>query len=120
MYAVLVALALLGQTEDQIVRKQILPTLFPNLEHSTGVEVRLADRTRVDILTEDYAIEVDFATKWAEAIGQALHYARMTGRKPGVIIIIRDAAKDIQHASRCAYLAGQHGMYFSLFFALPD
>jgi len=30
---------------------------------------------RIDCLTDQYAIEVDFASKWAEAIGQALYYS---------------------------------------------
>ncbi len=51
-------------------------------------EVVLADRSRVDCLTDKYAIEVDFAKKWAEAIGQALFYGAETGKEPGILIII--------------------------------
>lgn len=50
-------------------------------------EFTLEDRARVDCLTEEYAIEFDFAPKWAEAIGQALYYALATGRRPGVVLI---------------------------------
>ena len=53
-----------------------------------ATEFRLDDNTRVDILTEYYAIEVDFATKWAEAIGQALFYAAKTNSKPGILLIM--------------------------------
>ena len=35
----------------------------------------MPDGTRCDILTDTHAIEVDFADKWAEAIGQSLNYA---------------------------------------------
>ena len=52
------------------------------------MEYVLKDRTRVDCLTEEYAIEVDFAKKWAESIGQALFYADMTNRKPAISLII--------------------------------
>ena len=51
-------------------------------------EYVLPDMTRVDCLTDDYAIEFDFAEKWAESIGQALYYSIMTGRKPGIVLII--------------------------------
>jgi len=51
-------------------------------------EVVLSDRSRVDCLTNTYAIEVDFAGKWAEAIGQALFYSAETGKKPGILIIM--------------------------------
>ncbi len=52
------------------------------------MEVVLQDRTRVDCLTEKYAIEVDFAKKWAESIGQSLYYGYMTRRKPAIALII--------------------------------
>jgi hypothetical protein len=51
-------------------------------------EVRLADGTRADVLTADYAVEIDWAPKWAESIGQALYYANRTGRKPAVILML--------------------------------
>lgn len=53
-------------------------------------EVTLFDRTRVDCLTDAYAVEVDFARKWAESMGQALYYGAVTGKQPGVLIIIED------------------------------
>lgn len=56
--------------------------------YSGEAEVVLPDRTRIDCLTSRYAIEFDFAVKWAEAIGQALHYGKCTGRIPGIVLII--------------------------------
>ncbi len=57
--------------------------------HAGGkMEVRQSDRTRVDCLTGTHAIEVDFARKWTEAIGQALHYALQTNKQPGVVLIL--------------------------------
>lgn len=55
---------------------------------SGEVEVRLPDRTRIDCLTETHAIEFDFANKWAEAIGQSLGYAMLTGKKAGIVLIL--------------------------------
>lgn len=52
-------------------------------------EVTLFDRTRVDCLTDDEAIEVDYAYKWAESIGQALYYAEITGKRPAVMLIVK-------------------------------
>ena len=52
------------------------------------VEVTLSDRTRADCLTETHAIEIEFASKWKNAIGQSLHYALMTGKKAGIALII--------------------------------
>ena len=58
------------------------------------IEHVLSDHTRVDCLTAEYAIEYDFARKWAEAIGQSLHYARMTGKKPGIALIMTKDTDD--------------------------
>lgn len=63
------------------------------------VEHRLKDRTRVDCLTPTHAIEYDFARKWAEAIGQSLHYARMTGKAAGIVIIYK-GSKDDRYMTR--------------------
>lgn len=56
--------------------------------HDGQPEVTLEDRTRVDCITDDYAVEADFAYKWAESIGQSLYYAEMTGKKPAVLLIV--------------------------------
>ncbi len=53
------------------------------------LEHRLPNGNRVDCLNGLHAIEVDFTHKWAEAIGQALHYSGETGRLPGVILICK-------------------------------
>ena len=46
--------------------------------------------TRVDCLLPDYAVEVDFDQKWAEGLGQALHYGVEMNRKPAVLLIMKD------------------------------
>jgi hypothetical protein len=51
-------------------------------------EYVLDDGARVDCLTDEYAIEFDFASKWAEAVGQSLYYALKTGKKPGIVLIL--------------------------------
>jgi len=51
-----------------------------------GRERRLWDGIRVDILTQDFAVEVDWAPKYAEAIGQSLLYALYTKKRPGIVL----------------------------------
>lgn len=43
---------------------------------------------RVDILTGQYAIEVERAEKWKNAIGQALWYGLQTNRKAGIVLLV--------------------------------
>jgi hypothetical protein len=61
------------------------------------VEYVLPDKTRVDCLLDDYAVEFDFAEKWEEAIGQANLYANETGRDPGVVLIMEDPERDYKY-----------------------
>ncbi|MCP4984776.1 MAG: hypothetical protein GY928_01555 [Colwellia sp.] len=63
--------------------------------HCEGeVEFVLADRTRVDCLTNTHAIEYDWGKKWAESLGQALFYSAMTGKKAGIVLIVNPKTKD--------------------------
>lgn len=62
--------------------------------------VRSPQNTYVDCLTREYAVEVDFDTKWAECIGQALHYAVQFNRRPACLVILRN----IDGKTRRSYL----------------
>ena len=57
------------------------------------IEYRTKYGTYVDCLTEEYAIEVEFDYNWKESIGQSLHYAEATNKKPAVLIIKRAKSK---------------------------
>ncbi len=72
-------------------------------------EYQLSDLTRVDCLTASYAVEFDFAKKWAEAIGQSLHYAMMTGKKPAIILII-ESPKDFTYYNRLKPICEKYGI----------
>lgn len=50
-------------------------------------EYQLEDRTRVDILTRNRAIEIDWQNKWAEGVGQSIYYSVKTSRPPLVILL---------------------------------
>ena len=64
-------------------------------------EVVLYDRSRVDCLTDEYAIEFDFAksTKVMEGLSQSLHYSLMTGKAAKLVVIIEKTSQ-IKHYYR--------------------
>ena len=72
-------------------------------------EYQLSDKTRVDCLTKNYAVEFDFAPKWAEAIGQSLHYSKMTDKKPAIILII-EKPQDFTYYNKIKSLCLSHGI----------
>ena len=78
-------------------------------ENKGSSEVRLSDNTRIDCLTEEYAIEFDFASKWAEAIGQSLHYSYMTNKKAGIVLIVEND-DDIKYVDRIKPLCEKHNI----------
>ena len=45
---------------------------------------------RIDLLSDEYAIEVDRIENFHEAIGQTLHYAKEAGKKPAIAFFIVD------------------------------
>ncbi len=56
---------------------------------------------RVDVLTDTQAIEIDWPHKWHEGLGQALHYADVTGKQAVLAIISYGRGPDnLQQKSR--------------------
>ena len=64
---------------------------------------------RVDILTNEYAIEVDHVYKFHEGIGQALHYAYETDKKAGLALFMdgkKDTKEKFNYAKKLANSLG--------------
>lgn len=72
------------------------------------IEYRLDDLSRVDCLTDEYAIEVEFAKKWKEAIGQALFYGIKTNRTPAIALIVD--GNDTKHINRLNVVSERYGI----------
>jgi len=80
-----------GCNEKEHVQKKWHEADYQNkwcAQQNGQAEQRLSDKTRCDCITSTHAVEVDFAKKWAEAIGQSIHYARLTHKKAGILLII--------------------------------
>jgi len=79
----------------------------------------LSGGSRVDCLTDEHAIEFDFASKWQEAIGQSLYYARKTGRAPGIVLIM-EAPDDQRYLGRLFYTIRERGEYIKVWVVRPE
>ena len=75
-------------------------------------EARTPDGSRVDILTEDTAWEVDWCAsgKWSQGIGQALYYGLATNRKPGLILLQKDPTKERRYYLRALVVCARYGI----------
>jgi len=78
-------------------------------ENNGITEYILPDKTRVDCLTKDYAVEFDFAHKWAESVGQSLYYAKMTDKKPAIVLIMESDSDD-KYYNRANLLAKSYNI----------
>ena len=89
-------------------------------QHCQGViEHVLPDNTRVDCLTDSHAWEFDRGHKWAEGVGQALHYAANTGRRAGVVLIIKGNS-DWRGYIRARRLVDHYGLPIDLEIVEPE
>jgi hypothetical protein len=73
-------------------------------QESGQAEYKLPDRSRIDCLTDTHAFEADWADglKVYESIGQSLYYAAETGKKPGILLLVRkrNSEKHIRKVKR--------------------
>lgn len=82
------------------------------LDPEVVCEIKTPDGMRCDLLTQEYAYEVEWASsaKWKEAPGQAVYYGLAFNRKPG-IILLHDGSEEARLAYlRCAAVAAKLGI----------
>jgi len=72
-------------------------------------EIVLPDLARVDVVTDTFAIEIDFAEKWAESIGQSLYYAHELNKKAGVLLLVNGNTED-RYVKRLLKVAGEENI----------
>ena len=73
-------------------------------------EYRTPDGSRVDILTDTEAWEVEHPHKWKEAVGQAHFYALATNRKPGIILLLKGERNEKVYYLRCLAVCVKTGV----------
>lgn len=83
---------------------------FPETQLRLGRERQIWDRSRVDILTDLLAIEVDWAKKWPEAIGQAEWYSLNFGRPPGICLLVSDYVDEAKYVYRAQACCARRNM----------
>ena len=104
----LLALPLFGKQSERYYQEKFAR------EMGGKVEVVMKDGTRCDILTSTHAIEVDFAKKWAEAIGQCLNYAIHTGKRLGVALIVLSPS-DNKYIDRVRKISAEYSLGLTIY-----
>jgi hypothetical protein len=83
---------------------------------ATDRSYQLPDGSEVDLLSKDYSYEIDYAAKWKEAIGQALFYSIMTGKSPGIILLMGkgDYRTERMYYLRCKLVCSKYEIRLQL------
>jgi hypothetical protein len=68
-------------------------------ENQGAIDVKISDGTTADCITSTHVVEFQLAPNWAEAIGRSLHYCRETGKKAGIVLIIKNE-RDLENWKR--------------------
>lgn len=66
----------------------------------------------VDCLSDEHAIEVDWADGWAGSVGQSLYYAAETGRKPGIILLCESSEAEVEGLCRSYIYRLEYALQF--------
>lgn len=91
------------------------------IQQQMGGQVEVAVPSgRIDLLTEEYAIEIEFANKWKQSIGQALWYGLQTTKTPGIILIKRDGSADNKYVVQLGSTLSYAGLNNIRVWVWPD
>lgn len=113
MEAILLTLVL--AQVDNVIDQPIVAT---EVGHTTRLastlgyqdEVLMPDRSRCDLLSDTHAIEVEWASKWKEAPGQATLYAIWTGKQPAIYLLVKNWQHDRVSILRCRLVCERLGI----------
>lgn len=83
------------------------------------LEYELNDKSRVDCLLPDMAVEFDFAKKRDECLGQALRYSAYTEKTPACVLILENG-KDYKYYYQLKYTIDKNNMNVRLFTITPS
>lgn len=83
-------------------------------------EVRMPDGSRADLISDEWAAEVEWAGKWKEAPAQAVLYSVWTDRRPLVIILTTDERADKVHLLRCRLVCERLGIQMEVYKAAKE
>jgi len=84
--------------------------LAQEYDAEVGMKTQLWDGSYPDLLTKEYAFEIDWAHKWKEAPTQAGYYAIVTHRKPAVILLKGKDPKDQIYCLKCQAFCAKYGI----------
>lgn len=103
----IIAIVILTVSIQAVAKRQNLESYYVDKYCHGIIEYVLPDKARVDCLLDETAQEFDFGDKWAECIGQAMHYGAMTARRPECVLIL-EHQNDVKYLNRAKFVAAAY------------
>ncbi len=66
------------------------------------------DSGNLACIKDQYIIYLEYAGKWKEAVGQALYYSVITGKKPGIAAIVTNSTEDTKNLKNIRLVADKY------------
>jgi hypothetical protein len=76
-----------------------------------GISNYFVDGVYIDCVTATEAIEFEFPEKWAEGVGQALHYGYIMKKTPTIVFIV-ETKDELKYIYRAMPILFKHGIKF--------
>ena len=92
------------------------------MEELGGQHEVVVEGGRIDVMTDTEVYELDWPHKWHEGLGQALHYADATGKKPVLALISYSQGPDklqpasVERFSMVERICGKQGVRLVILF----
>lgn len=121
MYKIVITVLLLSILPVQakhLYKEAVYQDFWCN-KHGGILEYELNDKSRVDCLLPDMAVEFDFAKKRDECLGQALRYSAYT-KKPAACCLIIEKKKDYKYYYQLRYTVQKKELDVKLFTITPS
>ena len=71
-------------------------------------EVTMPDGSRADCVTDTHAVEVERAAKFKDSVGQVLHYSRITGKRPLILLLLSNESDKRKASALCKLIKSFH------------
>ena len=70
------------------------------------MDVRMKGGNIADCVTKKYAVEVDFAPNWKEAVAQSVLNAIMAGKEPAIVLIVENPEREMKYLTELKTVTG--------------
>ena len=70
------------------------------------MDVPIKDGSNADCVTKKYAVQVDFAPNWKEAVAQSVLHAIKLRKEPAIVLIVENPEREMKYLKQLKTVTG--------------